>query len=361
MIDTTDEFNIENGAKNLLINCAQLSAGDELLILHEDPALGWYDLKAPVAVNQLALELGINSRLLKVDGPRNDPDPALISIYEDNNTIICFARIGDQNRFSPLSADKKFIMCYVRDAQMLASCYGCADHRAFKHLKETVNDILLNATQIKISCPLGTALSGIISADNRNKFDDVSVLRFPMAVPQPVKASDFSGRVALSGYLSSTGCKVYNPATLKIDQPVFAEIDKGHIKSFSGDSTIVASIQNHYNTVAGLFGIDAYIVHSWHAGIHPGCSYTHDATIYPDHWSNTVFANPRFLHFHTCGNYAPGEISWMVLDPTICVDGHNLWDNGRLNLSQFKQSAKCLDSWPMLNSIIDNPSDQIGL
>ena len=355
------DFNIQKGAKNLLINCAGLDKGDSVLILHEDPALGWYDFQAPKTVDEVAKQLGIKSCLLKVDGPRNDPNPKLIEIYENNDNIICFARIGDQDRFSPLTPNKKFVMCYVRDAQMLASCYGCADHRAFKDLKETINSILFNAIEIEITCPLGTQLSGKISAKHRYRENDVSILRFPMAVPQPVNASDFSGHVALSGYLSSTGCKVYNPATLKIDHPVFAQIKAGQIKSFHGHQTTVTSIQNHYNSVASLFGIDAYVVHSWHAGIHPGCSYSNDAATSPDHWSNTVFANPRFLHFHTCGNYAPGEITWMVLDPTIKVDGQNLWENGRLKLSEFEQSTQCLDAWPLLNTIISNPSNQIGL
>jgi hypothetical protein len=244
---------------------------------------------------------------------------------------------------------------------MLASCYGCADHRAFKDLKKTIDSIVFNAKEVEITCPLGTRFSGRISAANRSMQNDVSVLRFPMAVPQPVNASDFSGRVAISGFLSSTGNRVYSPATVKIDQTVFAEIDAGHINAFHGEKAVIASIQNHYHTVSSTFGIDTYAVHSWHAGIHPGCSYYKDPATSPDHWSNTVFANPRFLHFHTCGNYAPGEISWMVLDATIYIDGEKLWENGRICLSQFEQSSPCLDKWPLLNNIIAHPSTQTGL
>ena len=354
-------YNVENGARNLLVNCAGLVKGDKVVILHEDPALGWYDLEAPIAVDTMASQMGIHSRLLKVGGPRNKPIAELTKIHKNYDNIICFARIGDQNRFSPQAPNKRFIMCYVRDVNMLASCYGCADHRAFKQLKESINSILLNATEIKINCPLGTNINGKISKRFRQKNKDVSVLRFPMAVPQPIIASDFSGQVALSGYLTSTGCKVYSPAVLKIDQPVFAQIESGKIKSFEGDPVLVSSIQNHYDSVARKFDIDAYIVHSWHAGIHPGCSYDYDATISPDHWSNTIFGNPRILHFHTCGNYAPGEISWNVLDPSISVDGHKLWDNGRLNLPDVEPAAQCLDAWPILTALIANPCDQIGL
>jgi hypothetical protein len=30
-----------------------------------------------------------------------------------------------------------------------------------------------------------------------------------------------------------------------------------------------------------------------------------------------AFANPRYLHFHTCGNYAPGEIAWSLFDVKV--------------------------------------------
>ena len=73
------------------------------------------------------------------------------------------------------------------------------------------------------------------------------------------------------------------------------------------------------------FGIDPDAIHSWHAGIHPACAYEGEAARDPDHWSNTVFTNPRFLHVHTCGANPPGEICWMVLDRTVKVDGVAIW------------------------------------
>ena len=44
--------NLAEGAHNLLVNCAGAETGDTILIVHEDPALGWYDLAAPQAVAQ---------------------------------------------------------------------------------------------------------------------------------------------------------------------------------------------------------------------------------------------------------------------------------------------------------------------
>ena len=120
-------------------------------------------------------------------------------------------------------------------------------------------------------------------------------------------------------------------------------------------------IEDHYKSVSDQFGIDASAIHSWHAGIHPGCDYKSSAADDPDRWSNTVFTNPRFLHIHTCGAYAPGEICWMLLDHSIAIDGTKLWDGGRLMPGAFEQTATCLEKWPGIKPLFDNPAQGIGL
>ena len=36
-------------------------------------------------------------------------------------------------------------------------------------------------------------------------------------------------------------------------------------------------------------------------GIHPGAEDNKFYEYDPDKWSNTVFGQPKYLHFHTCG------------------------------------------------------------
>jgi hypothetical protein len=86
-----------------------------------------------------------------------------------------------------------------------------------------------------------------------------------------------------------------------------------------------------------------------------------DAVDDPDRWSNSVFTNPRFLHVHTCGNYAPGEICWMLLDPTVSIDGTRMWDNGRFIPNAFSKTEQCIESWPELAPLFENPAQSIGL
>ncbi|TQV80838.1 hypothetical protein [Denitrobaculum tricleocarpae] len=355
------EDRLEKAARNLLLHCGGFSPGSEILILHEDPALGWYDEALPKTVARQAERLGLKPKCVMVGAPSELLDPVTAELSERYGNVIYFARIGDQDRFAEVQPGKTKIMCYLRNAEMLASDFATVDHGAMQSLKRAVDQVLLNARRIEITCPLGSRIEGAPADVTPGESAEVSIRRFPLGVPQPLDARGFGGRVALARYLTPTGSKAYEPAFLKLETPVFAQIEAGRIVSFSGDAAAVDPVQRHYDHVSGLFAIDPAAVHSWHAGIHPGCSYGWAAEDNPDRWSNTVFNNPRVLHFHTCGAYAPGEICWMLLDPSVHVDGTALWEQGRLRPERFPQTQASLDEWPVLQRLIDNPSMRIGV
>ncbi len=356
-----DRKSCAEGARNMLVNCAGLEKGADLLIVREWPELGWYDRDAPAAVAREAEAMGMKVSRLSVGGPGNARSSAVAEAVAQYDCTIFFARIGDQDRFAEPEPGKTVVMSYIRDSAMLGSSYGTADHRALKALKDAIDDVLLGARAIEITCPLGTELTGGVPAAAREERADVSVRRFPLGVPQPVDAGLFSGRVALAHYLTPTGSKVYEPAHVEIDQPVYATVERGRLGDIEGNPETVRRVREHYRTVSDQFGIDGDVVHSWHAGFHPASAYTRNAGDDPDRWSNTVFTNPRFLHFHTCGDYAPGEICWMVLDQTVMIDGTALWESGRFRADAFPETAACLEQWPILVDLFAEPSDQIGL
>ena len=349
------------GAENLLSKCANLQAHESLLIICEDPGLGWYDSKTPEFIAETARKMGLNPTIMFVGKPENDLDPKIVEAINANDCTIYFARIGDQDRFAQLPPGKRSVMCYIRDIDMLGSQYGQTSYPAFREVKNAIDDVLLNAEQIEITCPLGTRYIGSATNKARKDKTDVSVFRFPLGVPLPLGASNFSGTVALSHFLTPTGSKSYHPASIELEGVTYADVRGGKITDFRGDQRQIEKIEAQYDMVSNKFGIERNIVHSWHAGIHPGCDYLTKAAEDPDRWSNTVFTNPRFLHFHTCGDYAPAEICWMVLDPTISVDGEKLWENGRLELDRFAQTRSCLDKWPEMATLFENPSQGIGL
>ncbi|WP_282608921.1 hypothetical protein [Pelagibius sp. Alg239-R121] len=357
----TSRSDLSEGARNLLQHCGDFTAGSEILIVHEDPAFGWYDNAAPLAVAAEAEALGLKPRLVKVGAPSDRLAPETTALIEQYDNCIFFSRIGDQDRFAEVPAGKTKVMSYIRSAEMLASEFGRTNHEAMLVLKKAIDAILRNADRIEITCPLGSYLTGVISDAARSSDTDVSVRRFPMGVPQPIEALEFGGRVALSRYLTPTGSRVYDPPFLKIGATAFAHVAQGRIEFFSGDTETIRLVERHYERVSNQFGIDPQVVHSWHAGIHPGSSYDQAAGDDPDRWSNTVFTNPRILHFHTCGAYAPGEICWMLMDHTVRIDGVALWEDGAIHPERFAQTSSCLDQWPELRPIFENPSPLIGI
>lgn len=351
---------IEQGARNLLLDCAGLAPGDSLLLVHEDPALGWWQADLVETLARAAQLLGIRVRRLETGPPSNTRDASVQDAMRAHPCTLFLARIGDQDRFSASLPGQRRVMCYLRDSRMLASSFGRVSFQAMKALKTALDRVIAGARTIEISCPLGSHMvasfdPGIETGDAGDPAD-VTMLRFPLGIVSPVAAAAFSGRAVMSRYLTPTGSAVYEPAVLGIESPVAAIIDRGRITGFDGDPAQVEAITDHYRRVARQFGLDAFCVHSWHAGIHPGvdCSLAEDEN--PDLWGNIVFNHPRYLHFHSCGSSPPGEISWMLRDHRVLLDGVALWDAGRLRPQNFAPARACLAAWPELQTLYDRPA-----
>ncbi len=358
--DATD--NLAEGARNLLINCAGVKAGDTVLILHEDPALGWYDLAAPNAVAEEARRVGIHASLMMVQGPDKSgklSDKILAAMAKHDQSVF-FARIGDQGRFSIQHSGRPAVMSYAINADMLASPFGRFHYGAFLDLKDAINRTLDAAEEIHITCARGTDLTGHSHTEDDGP-EDVAVKRYPMGIYKPISTAGFSGRVAITEYLTPTNSRPYSPDFLRLDETVFATVEGNHIIRFEGNAQSVAAVEGHYKNVAETFDIKPMFVHSWHSGMHPACAYTYRAADNPDRWSNTAFPNPRILHFHTCGAYPPGEICWMVFDAVVRTDGQPLWDQGNLNRELNSDLSSVFDRWPGLNALFDHPVREIGL
>jgi len=355
------EYTDAHAAENLLLNCAGLSSADSLLIVHEDPALGWYDAAVTEAVTAAARDLGINFQTIEVGAPQNQRDTRVIEAMQAHDCTLFLSRIGDQDRFAEPQAGKKIVMCYVRTGDMLASGFAGVSYAATQGLKNALDGLISQASRIEIQCPLGTDCSLSQQPSEFTELSDVSVRRFPLGVVTPIDAGGLSGRVALADYLTPTGSSVYEPASLALDETVFVQIESGRIDKFEGAADTVTSVEQHYRQVARQFGIDADFVHSWHVGLHPGLSYLQAAAADPDRWSNTIFNHPRILHFHTCGAYAPGEISWIVKDPSVLLDGKPLWDRGILRVDDFEETRACLQQWPELVRLYAQDAGQIGI
>ncbi len=352
---------LAKGVRNLLLGCGGLKRGDHLLVMYESADLNYYDRAIIDGVRQGAENLGIVAGFQEVPFVREvaDPSAELMSKMKAADRTLFFARLGDQIRFRPSMDGIRPIVSYALDGEMLASAFGQADYRGFLRLKEIVNSSLAKANDIRVTCPLGTDFGGPF-ADYSDEAGDVTVARFPMSVFTPAPAGNFSGRIAQRGFLVGTGSQYYDPYGCELKETLLVHFNGHRITGFEGTQKDVETAKAHYAHVAKMFDIDETFVHSWHAGIHPGCQYEQPASTSFERWSGGAFGNPRLLHFHTCGAYAPGEISLNVLDPTIKIDGVKVWEDGRFYPERIEGGAEIFKEFPDIRAVFENPAQNCG-
>jgi hypothetical protein len=350
------------GAENLLITCGGLSAGGRVLVLQEEPGNDYYDQDIVDAVVETARDLGlqVDLRTLPFAPLGRTISSDHVEAMKQADRTIFLSRSGDQIRFDASMAGIRPIMCYALDAKMLASSFGRAHYSGFIALKNAVNAMFAGAGEIRVTCPLGTDFSGPGAAYAPTGAADVSVTRFPLSVFAPVPASGFSGVVMQDGFLVGTGSKFYAPYGCELREPLAVHFDNTRLTHFSGHEMDVHCAQMHYEKVGRMFDLDPLTMHSWHAGIHPGCAYTLPAANNFERWSGGAFGNPRLMHFHTCGHYAPGEISLNVLDPTITLDGVAVWKDGVLDPALVPGGAEILAQYPCIKTVFDTPAQEVG-
>lgn len=357
----TNEYSHFDGAISLLSDCVGSKPGERVLIVREPDDYGYYDKDTARIAAEAGRYLGLkiyetvsDSLITNAEGGTQ-----LAETLAGFDHIVFFSRVGDQLRFISDFDIPPSTICYTLDPDALNSNFSKACHHGMCEIKEAIDDAFESASQIRVTCPRGTDYIGCPTWTSAAK-TDVYLKRFPLLVPRPVPASGFTGKVALSHFLTGTGSRPYHPYTLNLPVDVIAYLDNNKITHFEGEQTAVKQVEDHYKTVSEIFGIDPWYVDSWHPGIHPGCQFGSNAMDDIVRWSGTAFGNPRVLHFHTCGEFSPGEICWHVLDATIELDGVAVWECGTLKPRRIKAAREILNRHTNLAELFDNPTRNIG-
>lgn len=349
------------GAENLLVNCAGCMPGQRLLVVYETATDGYYDPELARTIGEAGQKLGLWTQThgVPLNPDVTDPDEILSAKMRSADCTVFVARLGDQIRFRAQEACQSQIISYALDRQMLASPFGTIDYGAFEALKAVINRAVSGARDIHVTCPAGTDFRGAPNLFNAGS-GDTTRKRFPVSVFTPIPAEGFRGRIAQTGFITGTGSHYYQPWTCALDRTVFVNFEGTRITGFDGAPADVAAAREHYEFVGRKYGIDTYFVHSWHAGIHPGCEFRSPAGQHFERWSGGAFGNPRLLHFHTCGDYPPGEISLNLLDPTVRIDGVAVWEDGRLYPERLAGGDAVLEAYPEMHAAFMTPATQVG-
>ncbi len=351
---------LEAGVQNLLVNCGQCLPGQRLLLVHETEDDGYYGPGLMSSIKAGAERLGLvtDTHAVPLLADVSDPDRELAAKLGEADCTVFLARLGDQIRFRRGNASMRQIISYALDREMLASPFGTIDYAAFLRLKELINHAIAQASDIHVTCPEGTDFrGGHVQFPDQG---DVTRKRFPVSVFSPVPAFNFRGRVAQNGFLTGTGSHYYTPWSCELKETLHIHFDGNRITGFDGSDRDVDAATAHYEFVGSKYGIETFHVHSWHAGIHPGCAHPQPASASFERWSGSAFGNPRLLHFHTCGAYPPGEISLNVLDPTVRLDGVPVWDNGMLHPDRIPGGEDLLSAYPEMARVFRHPAMSVG-
>lgn len=319
------------GAENLLVNCIDVQRGQSILLVRE-PDDSFYDGTAVDIVQQEARQMGARVRSVSpalIKGPEAFPGSLAHEIEQADHTIF-FSRIGDNIRFTELQGSGTKTMSYALDADFLGSDFCTVPHELMQQVLDLLLEVMNRANEWRVTCPLGTDLKGTFQNNGaRRKVEDnaFTLGTFPIVIFPPIPCDTMSGRAVITHWLMATSNRCYEPSTLMLDRPVTVLVDQGRIVDFEGDAA--ADVRKHYEHVAALFDIEPFSVHSWHAGINPMTYYPAPASENIERWGAVAFASPRYTHFHTCGDFAPGEIAWTMFDTTIYIDGCECWRDGR--------------------------------
>lgn len=352
------------GAHNLLVNCIGIQPGETLLLVTEDPALGYFGAGLADTITDHALRMG--AVVSKIEAPViEDPVdfPAAIreAIARTDHTVF-LARLGDQVRFQAIPGDGSKTMCYALDNDYLAAPFSALNHKVMLALKQALEASFDAADSWHITCPLGTDISGRFPPPSKDASDgEVSMNRFPMLTYRPIPAASMTGRVALSNWLIGTGSRLYRPYDVRFDGTVFAHVENGRIRDFEGAAASVDRIRRHYEFIADRYGIDGTVVDSFHTGMNPQTFYSGPAEADFQRWGGVAFGAPHYLHFHTCGAYSPGEICWSVFDPTIRVDGEVFWDSGKFRFVERPEIRALFADHPDVARAFAHPRRDIGV
>ena len=353
------------GAWNLLKNCVQLGSGHSLLLIEEAPDLGYFDDRVARTIAHEARDLGatvLTFATPRADGP-NDVPPSLTAAMMHVDHAVFLNRIGDQMRFRSLPGTCTKTMVYALDEPTLASRAAAFQYEFMERMIGAFNAEMSSRRTWRITCPAGTDVSGEMpeTSPRQDGSDrDFTIRLFPMSVHRPVPGGSMNGQIVLQRWITGTNTHLYSPEVHFLDSPITVVVECGHAVDFLGESHTVDAFRAHSRAVGDKFDLDETLIHSWHAGLNPGTRYFARAKDDPVRWNGVIFGSPRHLHFHTCGDYPPGEINWHVIDPKVEFDGEPFLDGGHVPFFETEGARQLMREFDVpADSLVT--CDDIGL
>ena len=337
----------EVAADNLLLDCAGVRAGMDVLFVNE--AGKGVDRGVVEFLEARARHHGARVRSLwpaRAESPEAIPADVAKAIEEAPITIFNH-QIGPLLRLRPIPGTGIRVLNYAATPTVMDSEFARVPHGLWVQAMERVVPRLQKGRSWRITCPLGTDVSGefVPAPKTGNPATGFSLRSFPMDTHPPIASPNARGRIAFRWFVTS-GTHDLGTEGITLDSPVIAHVENGRVREWEGTPAVADAARSFLGGLGERYGKDPSILNSWHAGTNPQACVAFGAAQSLEQWMLLAHANPRILHFHAVGEKIPGEISATLVDATVESDGAKLWDAGRLSMLDEAEFRELAARWP---------------
>jgi hypothetical protein len=326
-------LDMQDGVKNLLLNCAEARSGEKVLIVGETAEHSYFEAGICDDVAAIAESQGLKTEIVLAQpvSRAEDISVKLNKAMKSADRIVFFSRLGDQFRFSEIPGSAAKVVSTTLTRKHLGSSFSKTDHKVTERILGRLMDEILKANSYSLQADCGTHLiceDLNISGKARDRITDFTVKYFPTMIFPPVDCGNMHGELVLKDFLMSTSTRAFEDSVLLLDSPVTATIRDSIIVNLKGDPGLVSKIEAQLYRASKLTDGEPFRINSWHTGVNPNTFFDGDPFSDIERWGIVSYGSPRYTHFHLAGN-DPGDVSVQLFDATIAFDGVTFWDRGR--------------------------------
>jgi len=195
------------GTDNLLVNCAQVKPGADVLFVNES-GRDAVSRQTVAFIEARARELGANVKSIwigQVAGPESIPSDVIDAIQDADVTIFNHT-LGAMLRIRPVPGSGLGILNYATTDDILNSDWVRVPYGLWQQIIKSVAGEFGHAREWRITCPNGTDIRGRVPEVERAApatSTGFSLNTFPIGTHRPTSALTAEGKIAIRWLVSS--------------------------------------------------------------------------------------------------------------------------------------------------------------
>ena len=327
---------IQDGAKNCVVDCARVKKRDRVFIVNQKGAV---DGAVSDAIQETVEKENAQASVIwenAIAKGSSEVPQNLLQAYKEGDVVIShFPSLKREILHPHVQGDTRSRATNrATSVAVLQSEWARFPYGLQLAIIETLDSILANAKEWRITSPRGTDVKGKIGGVEstvaqayfaRGEDDSRASRNFPGGVHTPLMSSETEGVIVVDHANVRGGFRPIEP--LKI------ELNDGRVTAIHGGEDAGTIIKELEKT-------DGYL-DSWHAGTNPKTILPVKKDEDPSAWWAFAHCSPMVLHFHLGRTHAPVNVA--TFNQTIYVDGRKIYDEGKLAIldeAKLEQAAK---------------------